>query len=246
MSVDYQCPALFVTGTDTGVGKTTVAAALARHFTSGGLRVGVMKPIETGVTDPNQPGPDAELLRWAAEANDRQEAIAPYRFTLPAAPAQAVEEAGASIDIGRLKKLAGELTQNRDLLLIEGAGGLMVPVQGGYLIADLIRDLGLPVLLITHPGLGTINHTLLTTFAAQNMGLNLAGFIINRMPDQPDPAAAEAPHYLASLASADLLGVLPDVGGDQRQQVETLAGEIGRLPTLHWLTTALGLTVPRS
>ncbi|PLX73938.1 MAG: dethiobiotin synthase [Desulfuromonas sp.] len=245
MSADYQCPTLFVTGTDTGVGKTTVTSGLARHFAASGLRVGVMKPIETGVVDPQQPGPDAELLRWAAQADDPDETIAPYRFRLPAAPAQAVEDTGTSIDIAHLKKLAVKLTQDKDLLLIEGAGGLMVPVQGGYLIADLIRDLDLPVLIITRPGLGTINHTLLTTFTAQNMGLHLAGFIINRMPKRPDPAATEAPHYLASLASADLPGVLPEVDGDHRQQVESLADEIGRLPTLHWLTRAFGLAASR-
>jgi dethiobiotin synthetase len=117
----------------------------------------------------------------------------------------------------------------------------MVPLAGGLLVADLVRQLGLPLLVVCRPGLGTINHTLLTVHAARTMGIPLAGFIINGMPEQPDAAEALAPHNLASLASADLLGVLPRVEGSEQEKVKTLAEAIAGLPTLPWLHGALGM-----
>lgn len=236
-----RCPALFVTGTDTGVGKTLVAAALARYARRLGLRVAVMKPCETGVADPAGLGSDGELLRWAAGSDAATDLITPYRLPAPLAPAQAATQAGVIIDPGVMISACRELAKDHDLLLVEGAGGLMVPIRGGYLMADLARELCLPLLIVSRPGLGTINHTLLTVYAARCMELPLAGFIINRIPAQPDPSEREAPHLLASLASADLLGVLPEVDGAAREQVERLADAITTLPSRLWLHQALGL-----
>lgn len=232
---------VFVTGTDTGVGKTLVAAALARHLRKRNLDVGVMKPVETGVTDPGRPGGDATLLQWAADCTDEPTLIAPYRLQAPLAPALAAEEESVRVDLAYIVEVARTLRERHDFTIIEGAGGLMVPLAGGLLVADLILQLGLPLLVVCRPGLGTINHTLLTIHAARTMGIPLAGFIINGMPLQPDTAEALAPHNLASLASADLLGVLPRVAGDEREKVEALAEAIAGLPTLPWLHGALGL-----
>ena len=241
MSVEPPCPGLFVTGTDTGVGKTMVTAALAAFFRGCGLKVGVMKPCETGVDDPQQPGADARLLRWAAGSNDADDLIAPYRFREPLAPALAAERAGTIIDPNRIVEAYATLSRGKDLVLVEGAGGLMVPVRGGYLVADLARQLALPLLVVARPSLGTLNHTLLTVFAARAMELPLAGFLINRMPQHPDVAEREAPHLLASLASADLLGVLPEVTGTGEAMVEQLAAALAAQPTLPWLVHAAGL-----
>jgi dethiobiotin synthetase len=232
---------VFVTGTDTGVGKTLVAAALARHLQSSGLDVGVMKPVETGVTDPDRPGSDAALLQWAADCSDDPELIAAYRLRAPLAPALAAEEESVRIDLAHIVETARSLSKRHDYTIIEGAGGLMVPLAGGLLVADLVLHLGLPLLVVCRPGLGTINHTLLTVHAARTMGIPLAGFIINGMPQQPDAAEALAPHNLASLASADLLGVLPKVEGSEQEKVKALAEAIAGLPTLPWLHTALGI-----
>jgi dethiobiotin synthetase len=111
-------------------------------------------------------------------------------------------------------------------------------------MADLVRQLNLPLLVVARPALGTINHTLLTVFAARAMELPLAGIILNRMPAAPDLAAAEAPHQLASLASADLLAVLPEVAGAPEVQIERLSEIIAGLPTLPWLLKSLGITLP--
>jgi dethiobiotin synthetase len=235
------CKGVFVTGTDTGVGKTLVAAALARFLAERGEKVGVMKPVETGVAEPASAGPDAELLRWASDSREDIERISPYRFRPPLAPSLAAEEEGIRIDLDILAQAARSLGESHDFLLIEGAGGLMVPLSGGLLMADLVRQLGLPLLVVCRPGLGTINHTLLTIFCARAMNLPLAGFIINNMPFQPGAAEESAPHTLASLASADLLGVLNHVEGKDREKVSALTEQIARLPTLPWLLAALGI-----
>jgi dethiobiotin synthetase len=232
---------IFVTGTDTGVGKTLVASALARFLAERGKKVGVMKPVETGVADSSTTGADAELLMWASDSREEIERISPYRLARPLAPSLAAEQEGIRIDLDVLTGAARRLGESHDFLLIEGAGGLMVPLSGGLLMADLIRRLGLPLLVVCRPGLGTINHTLLTVFCARTMNLPIAGFIINGMPLQPGPAEESAPHTLASLASADLLGVLSHVEGTDREKVSALAAQISRLPTLPWLLAALGV-----
>ncbi len=242
MAAEELCPALFVTGVDTGIGKTIVTAALARHFKNCGLNVGVMKPVETGVADVGRLGEDGEILRWAAGSHDPDDFISPYRFRRPLAPSQAAEMENTTIDIQLLIERFRSLRRGKDLVLVEGAGGLMVPVRGGYIMADLARQMGLPLLVVTHPRLGTLNHTLLTTFAARAMELEVSGFIINDMPVEPDDAEREAPHLLASLASADLLGVLPRLSGSNREIVEKMSVLIGDLPAYNWLLGGLGLS----
>lgn len=242
MSVEKNCPGLFVTGTDTGVGKTMVAAAIARYYRRRGLKVGVMKPCETGVADPRRPGDDARLLQWAAGSCDDDRAIAPYRLKDPLSPSQAANRDGVIIDPVNIIDNFATIRAGKELVIVEGAGGLMVPLRGGYLVADLVRELRLPMLVVSRPALGTINHTLLTIFAARTMELPLAGFMINRMPEKPGPAEQDAPHQLAALASADLLGVLPEVAGSAEEQIDRLADALGALPTLSWLTSTLGLS----
>ena len=117
----------------------------------------------------------------------------------------------------------------------------MVPIRGGVIMADLARQMELPLLVVTHPRLGTLNHTLLTTFAARAMELELSGFIITRMPENPGEAEKTAPHLLSSLASADLLGVLPEVDGSEQEKIKTLAGEIDKMPAYQWLLNGLGI-----
>lgn len=232
---------IFVTGTDTGVGKTIVSAALAHFLTEHGLKVGVMKPAESGVCDPSRLGEDGELLRWAANSSDSIEEISPYRLQAPLSPAQAAEKEKVFIDFAHLVATAQNLGKRHDFLIIEGAGGLMTPLSGGLLIADLAKAMGLPLLVVNTPRLGTINQTLLTIFAAQQMGIPVAGYMINRMPAQPGEAEESAPHALSSLASADILGVLPEVDGADREKVLTLSAALKTLPSLPWLIAALGI-----
>lgn len=241
MAVKKSCPGIFITGTDTGVGKTLVTAALARHFTAKGLKVGVMKPIETGVANPQGLGEDAALLRWSCNSTDSDDVLSPYRYEKPLAPCQAASSAHKPIDIEKIIAAHEILRVGKDLVLVEGAGGLMVPIRGGYLMADLATQLNMPLLIITHPRLGTLNHTLLTTFAARAMELEISGYLVNRMPEDPGDAEKHAPHLLSSLASADMLGVLPEVNGSDQDKVESLSEAIEKLPAYQWLLNALGI-----
>lgn len=232
---------LFITGTDTGVGKTLVTAALALFLRKRGLDVGVMKPVETGVDDPTRLGDDAELLRWAAASQDEPDLISPYRLRAPLAPVLAAEAEKIRIIFGDLVAAANTLASRHDYLLIEGAGGLMVPLSGSVLLIDLVKTLEFPLLTVCRPGLGTINHTLLTVHAARSMDIPVAGYMVNNMPLQPNAAEAAAPNALVEVVSADLLAVLPHVSGSQQEQAVSLADKLERVPTLHWLLAGLGI-----
>jgi dethiobiotin synthetase len=232
---------IFVTGTDTGVGKTIVTAVLARHLKRLGVSVAVMKPVESGVTDPTRAGADASLLQWAAETDEPTELIAPYRFKAPLAPDQAAKLEQRNISLAVITDAARQLSNRHQLTLIEGAGGLMVPLAGGLLIADLIKQLGAELLVVTRPDLGTINHTLLTVHAARSMEIPVCGMILNRMPAAPDPAQENAPHALASLASTDLLSIFNQQPGSAREIVDRLVEELPKQHGYSWFRMKLGL-----
>jgi len=216
---------IFVTGTDTGVGKTVVAAVLARLLRMRGLSVGVMKPVTSGCRAENgRLVSDDALLLCQAAGVDCSDDVAPYLLREPVAPAEAARQDGVVIDFARIRAAFDRLAAAHDFVIVEGAGGLMVPLAGGLLVADLARQLGLPLLMVARPGLGTINHTVLSCFAAQQMGLKVAGVVINNYPDSPGLAERSAPHQIGSLCGAALLGIWPhrdDV--DELELVEGLA-----------------------
>lgn len=242
MSADqHLAPGVFVTGTDTGVGKTLVAAGLAHHLREQGLRVGVMKPVESGVENPGEEGPDAALLRWASGTQAPSEQVAPVKLRAPLAPSMAAEKEKIFIDFSSLVEMSHQLRRTHDFVIVEGAGGLMVPLAGGLLIADLVRAMELPLMVVCRPGLGTINHTLLTLFTARQMSLPGAGFLINNMPENPDEAMVGAPHTLAALASSDLLGVLDSAPQpEEHERVKDLCRQLAALPTYKLLRRNLG------
>jgi len=210
---------IFVTGTDTGVGKTIVAATLGRLLRMNGVKVGVMKPVTSGCREVSgEPVSDDALLLCQAAGVPFSEDVAPYRLREALAPAEAAECDGVRIDIPAIKASFTRLAASCDYIIVEGAGGLMVPLSGGVLIADLARELGLPLLVVARPGLGTINHSVLTCFAAQQMGLQVAGVIVNNMPEHPNKAEKGASHQIGSLCGAPILGIWP-----QRNEVDEMA-----------------------
>lgn len=168
---------LFVTGTDTGVGKTYVACALARGLRVAGVDVGVMKPIETGVP-PTGPE-DARALQSAAGVEDPLELICPIRFSLPASPEAAARAEGRSVSRADLRKAFEFLARRHDFMLVEGAGGLLVPLDRDHDMADLARELDLPLLVVARGRLGTVNHTRLTLEVAEARGLEVFGVVIS-------------------------------------------------------------------
>lgn len=211
---------IFVTGTDTGVGKTIVAATLARLLRINGVKVGVMKPVTSGCrVVAGKPVSDDAMLLSQAAGTGLSEDVAPYCLREALAPAEAAKIDGIRIDFSAIKEAFVRLASSYDYVIVEGAGGLMVPLSGGLLVADLARQLELPLLVVARPGLGTINHTVLTCFAAQQMGLQVAGVIINGMPEQPGLAEKSAPHQIGSLCGAPVLGIWPQRDEDDEMEI---------------------------
>lgn len=175
---------LFVTGTDTEAGKSVVAAAICAALAARGERVAAFKPAVTGLDEePGRFGHDHELLAAAANAGQTPEDVAPYRFGPPVSPHHAAELAGRTIEPPELLAAA----RAHELVVCEGVGGLLVPITPGYLVRDLAVDLGLPLVVVARPGLGTINHTLLTVEAARAAGLGVAGIVMTPWPADPTP-----------------------------------------------------------
>lgn len=174
---------VFVTGTGTEVGKTIVAAALARTLAAEGKTVAVFKPAATGLDEEGEP--DHALLRRAAGSDQTDEEIAPYRYAPPASPHLAAEMAGEGIEPERLLAAARGAAGGSDVLVCEGVGGLLVPLAPGYLVRDLAVDLELPLVVAAPSGLGTINHTLLTLEAARGAGLDIEYVVLTPWPDAP-------------------------------------------------------------
>lgn len=219
--------AIFITGTDTGVGKSIASAVIAMLLKRKGHSVGVMKPVTSGCIerDGKLVSEDAELLCFAAGTEVTSDS-APYLLKAPLAPSLAASMEGVRIDFQVIRDAYQRLADQYDYLIVEGAGGLMVPVSGGMLISDLALFLGLPIAVIARPGLGTVNHTLLTTFSAKNLGLTVKGVIVNRFPANPGDAEKHAPHMLDSLSGSPLLGVFPEVQGDDDRDVVTGVADI--------------------
>jgi dethiobiotin synthetase len=188
---------VFVTGTGTEVGKTVVAAAIARSLTAAGRSVAVFKPAVTGLDDPGEA--DHELLRRAAGSAQDDEEIAPYRYGPPASPHLAAAQAGEEIEPARLRAAAHAAAASADLLVCEGVGGLLVPLSPRYLVRDLAVELGLPLVVAAAPGLGTINHTLLTIEAARAAGLDVAVVVLTPWPRSPTPIEESNRETIAAL-----------------------------------------------
>jgi dethiobiotin synthetase len=215
---------LFITGTDTGVGKTTVGRALARLALRRARRPIPFKPVETGCAagDPA----DARLLWEAAGRPVRLGEVCPHPLALPVAPAAAAAAAGIRLDLDLLARNARALALAGDLLLVEGAGGLLVPYAGAETCADLIARLGLPVLLVARTALGTINHTALTVSELRRRGLALAGLVLVRTAAAPGPQEASNADLIAAVSGVHALGTLPYLAGDALADPDRLADEL--------------------
>jgi dethiobiotin synthetase len=184
------------------VGKSVVAAAIARSRAAAGQTVAVFKPAVTGLDEPGEA--DHELLRRAAGSDQDEDSIAPYRYGPPASPHLAAELAGERIDSARLLTAARRAESAADYLVCEGVGGLLVPLAPDYLVRDFAADLGLPLVVAASPGLGTINHTLLTLEAARSAGLDVAMVVLTPWPDDPDQVQSSNRATLESQTGAPL------------------------------------------
>jgi len=218
---------VFITGTDTGVGKTIVTAGLAMMLRELGMDVGVMKPIATGgILCQSKPhnaqliSADALFLLKATKINDPLELVNPICLKHPLAPSLAAQVSGKKINLKKIFSAYYTLRKRHKILLVEGIGGLLVPIKDNYLVADLVKDMNLPLLIVTRPTLGTINHTLLTIKVADDYGLKIKGFVINyHRPFNNGLAEQYAGRIIEEISGIKCLCELPYLKTPQRKEL---------------------------
>jgi dethiobiotin synthetase len=194
---------IFVTGTDTGIGKTHVAKGIAKAFQQAGFKVGVFKPVETGVKDFPE---DACALKESAECCEGLDVVCPYSFREPVAPWVAGKREGHPVKFYVIQKTFDYIFSKHDLCVVEGAGGLLVPISEEGTYADLAKHLGLPVLVVVGLRLGAINHALLTLEVARSRGLHVLGYVLNEFQPDDSPGAKSVEEALQAFAKAPCLG----------------------------------------
>lgn len=204
--------AFFVTGTATGVGKTTVACALSAYFSvARKLDVGVMKPFEPGLELQGKDSLpwDSISLKEASGSQDDLALINPYSFEANVSPDGAAEMEHVWIDLENLDRIYERILKGHEITVVEGAGGVLTPLQRGFFVADLIKRWRLPVIVVTRLGIGTVNQTLLTCRFLKSEGIEVIGVILNDLEGKHDTSARANPDILARYLDAPLLGVYP-------------------------------------
>ena len=221
------CRIVAVTGTDTGIGKTVVAAALAARGRVMGLRIAAMKPIESGVTareSANNPNArsDSEILSEAAGTDGLMHLVGPITLEEPLSPMIAAERAGITLDLSILERARETLTAERDLLVVEGAGGLLSPITRTFSFAQLFKQWNAALIVVAGNKLGVLNHVMLTVSAAESAGLSVLAVVLTDISDH-DPSIAEATNYdaLVSLLPKYPIYRLPWI--DRVQETSALA-----------------------
>ncbi len=223
----------FISGTDTSVGKTVVTACLLSLYRKRRVDLGVMKPVETGI-DPecsSEANSDAKFLLAVSGNQDALEEVCPIRLQPPAAPLQAARMTGQTIAIDSILENFRKLQARHNQILVEGDGGLMVPLKPDYFITDLIRDMDLPLIIVSRLTLGTLNHTLLTLKTAQSTGIEIAGVILNRSDNNPlnDVEKGQA-NLIHELSGVPVIGECPFINPVSVERFDNqLAEEIA-----HW------------
>jgi dethiobiotin synthetase len=212
---------IFIAGTDTGVGKTLVACGLAALLRESGYKVGVMKPAETGCDEKDGKlfPQDALYLKEASGSAEPLERICPYRLRAPLAPSVAAEREGTKIDINFLAGLYREISSAHDVTIVEGAGGLLVPILSHYTYADLAKLLKLPILVVAANRLGAINHLLLTLEHASCRGLRVLGYVLNQVASESSLATETNRDALLSLTAVPCVGEIPYIDGLEAKRV---------------------------
>jgi len=198
----------FVTGTDTGVGKTIIACGLAAVLKEKRFDVGVFKPLLSGILR-DDPESDTSLLKKMSQTYLSHEDITPFEFKEPLAPYVAGKLEGKLIGIEEVLHHWEMIRGKHQYFIVEGAGGISVPLGENFLVSDLIKALDLPIVIVARPNLGTINHTFLTVQYAKSIGLRITGIVINGISNHPDLAEITNPKLIEELCGVPILGVTP-------------------------------------
>jgi dethiobiotin synthetase len=197
---------VFVTGSDTGVGKTVIAGAIAAAIKAQGLDVGVMKPVASGAKEKEGKlvSEDAVYLKKIIDSTDDDDLVNPILLKLPLAPTIAATKTGVPIDIDKIWKAYEELTNRHDFVVVEGIGGLMVPINDTLFVADMARKMDLPLVIVSSDYLGAINHTLLTLEYAKSRNIRIKGIVINMLKNGDDFV-----REIEKYSSVPILGTIP-------------------------------------
>jgi len=229
---------IFVTGTDTHCGKTIIAGGVARAYLRKGYNIGVMKPVATWGDPCREPGvrtkwisEDALHLRHAAAVSDSLDLINPVCFKSALAPWPAARFEKKTIDVDRIMSAFRELSRRHDHMVVEGAGGLMVPINQTFFVSDLIGRMKLPAIIVSSPGLGMLNHSLLTVNTLKQKGIPLAGIIINRWQGKTR-AEQTNPQVLQRILKRRII-VVPDRPHLARD-LDSLANFLTKKGLFHW------------
>lgn len=225
-------PGLFVTGTDTGVGKTVLTAAVVAALRARGLAAKALKPLITGLDEPQDALWPSDDRLLAEVSGTTPEAVTLRRYGPAVSPHLAAQLSGTDLNPADLATAVQARLGGVERLIVEGAGGLLVPISDRYDMRSLAADLGLPVLIAARPGLGTINHTLLTLEAARGTGLDVAGVVLTPWPAVPGAVEESNRATIARLGRVEV-SFLPEVA---RPTVELLARAGAALPLARWLT----------
>jgi dethiobiotin synthetase len=229
---------IFITATGTQIGKTVITAGLALALRELGYNVGVMKPVQSGHRL-DDPASDGMRLKCWTGVDDAIEAIVTYSFPEPMAPQLAAEMAGVTIDCVRILQQLERLQAKYDIVLVEGAGGLMVPLSAQQSIADLAQAIGWPLLIVAHPFLGTVNHTVLTTFVARQYELHPLAILFNGCKEtEQDPSIPHNRRLIEQMTGLPVLGSLPWLG--DRWTAERLKQMMQEEMDLSHVITCLG------
>lgn len=203
---------IFISGTDTGVGKTYVACSLAYLLRSRGINVGVMKPFATGTNIYSQKfrSEDTANLAGAANVSDTDDEINPTFFPIAASPFMASVITKGKVSLKNNLRAFRRLKEKHDFILVEGIGGIMVPLTSTHLLADFVKLTTLPVIIVTSSKLGSINHVLLTVAACEKYGLPISGIVINRMPSNPSEVQTMTPTFVQILTDLPVIAIMPE------------------------------------
>jgi dethiobiotin synthetase len=228
-------PGLLITGTDTGVGKTVIAAAIARWFAQReGVRAGVCKPVATGCVRRREGlvSEDAEFLAHCADTRFPLDLVCPQCYAEPLAPAIAAERAKQPLDWEAIDRALSLMSAGSDVMIVEGIGGIMTPMDDKHTFLDVAEWLRLPAIIVARAGLGTINHTLLTLQALRGRGIHVAGVVINRYPtDTPSTAEETSPKAIEKWGKVPVLCIVPD---------EPIPTKPSQVPIPAGIATAIG------
>ena len=202
--------AYFITGTDTGVGKTSITAGLAGSMRKLGMDVGVMKPIATGY--PNKTGfksSDVTKLVEIASVKDPENLINPVFLSLPTSPYDATKLLELSIDMPLIFDQFKKLSSLHEMLLVEGIGGIMTPITKNFYVADMVKEMSIETIIVTRATLGTLNHTVMTCKMCKEYGIKIRGLVVNNFDEKGTPAEKNAPSTLYELTNIPILGTIP-------------------------------------